>query len=196
MDLHTFWLCFVPLFIATDAIGALPVFISVTEGIKPRDYPRLIVISCFTGGIVGVLFVFVGEGILRLMGISVADFMVAGGSLLFVMSLGDLVAFEKPTRRIHAEQIGPVPIGVPLIVGPGVLTAVMLLVKEYGLLPTTAALVANIVIAGFVFFCNSIIIRLVGKNGTKVFSKVASLFLAAIAVMIIRKGLTAILRQV
>lgn len=196
MDLHNFWLCFVPLFIATDAIGALPVFISVTEGIKTRDYPRLIFISCITGGIVGVLFVFVGEGVLRLMGISVADFMVAGGSLLFVMSLGDLVTFEKPTRRVHTEQIGPVPIGVPLIVGPGVLTAVMLLAKEYGLLPTTAALIVNIAIAGAVFFAHSMIIKFVGKNGTKVFSKVASLFLAAIAVMIVRKGLIAIFRQI
>ncbi|MBN1575577.1 MAG: MarC family protein [Chitinispirillaceae bacterium] len=195
MNLHTFWLCFVPLFIAADSIGALPVFISITQGVKKREFPKLIVISGITACIVGLLFVFVGEWILRLMGISVADFMVAGGSMLFVISLGDLVTFEKATRRVHAEEIGPVPIGVPLIVGPGVLTTVMLLVKEYGFVPTTAALIANIVVAGVIFASHSFIIRIMGKNGTKIISKIASLFLAAIAVMIVRKGLFIILQR-
>lgn len=194
MELHTFWLCFVPLFIAGDAIGALPVFMSITEGIGKKEMPRLLVISVITAGVVGLAFVFVGEWLLQLMGITVADFMVAGGSMLFVIALGDLVMFEKPTRRVHAEEIGPVPIGVPLIVGPGVLTTVMLLVKEYGFLPTTSALVANIILAAVIFYTRNFIIRLVGKNGTKVISKIASLFLAAIAVMIFRKGLFIIFR--
>jgi multiple antibiotic resistance protein len=188
MDLHTFWLCFVPIFIAGDAIGALPVFISITEGIPKKELPKLIVISGVTASIIGLAFIFIGEGILRLMGITVADFMVAGGSMLFVISIGDLVLFEKPTRRVHAYEIGPVPIGVPLIVGPGILTTEMLLVKEYGFIPTTVALIANIMVAGVVFSSSDFIIKLVGKNGTKIVSKIASLFLAAIAVMIIRRG--------
>ncbi len=193
--LHNFWLCFVPLFIAVDAVGALPVFISITERVRRSDFPRLIVISIITAIIVGMLFVFVGEWILHLMGITVADFMVAGGAMLFVISLGDLVTFEKATRRLHAEEIGPVPVGVPLIVGPGVLTTVMLLVKEYGFIPTTSALIVNIVIAGVIFSSHDTIIRMVGKNGTKIFSKIASLFLAAISVMIVRKGLFIILQH-
>jgi multiple antibiotic resistance protein len=192
MDFKTFWLCFVPLFIAGDAIGALPVFISITEGVQKKEMPKLIIISAITASAVGLAFLFIGEGILRLMGISVADFMVAGGSMLFVISLGDLVMFEKPTRRVHAEEIGPVPIGVPLIVGPGILTTVMLLVKEYGFVHTTAALVSNVILAGIIFSSSDFIIRLVGKNGTKIISKIASLFLAAIAVMIVRKGLVII----
>lgn len=189
MEFKTFWLCFVPLFIAGDAIGALPVFISITEGIQKKEMPKLIVISVITASAVGLAFLFIGEGILRLMGISVADFMVAGGSMLFVISLGDLVMFEKPTRRVHAEEIGPVPIGVPLIVGPGILTTVMLLVKEYDFVHTTVALISNVILAGIIFSSSDFIIRLVGKNGTKIISKIASLFLAAIAVMIVRKGL-------
>ncbi|MBN1309075.1 MAG: MarC family protein [Chitinispirillaceae bacterium] len=195
MNMHTFWLCFVPLFIAADSIGALPVFIAITERVKRHELPKLIVISGITASLVGLLFVFIGEWILRLMGITVADFMVAGGSMLFVISLGDLVTFEKATRRLHAEEIGPVPVGVPLIVGPGVLTTVMLLVKEYGFVMTTAALIANVIAACIIFSSHGIIIRLVGKNGTKIISKVASLFLAAIAVMIVRKGIFIILQR-
>jgi multiple antibiotic resistance protein len=195
MDFHSFWLCFVPLFIATDAVGALPVFISITEKVPKDELWKLIGISVVTGSIVGLAFLFIGEWLLRLMGITVADFMVAGGAMLFVISLGDLVTFEKPSRRVHAEEIGPVPIGVPLIVGPGVLTTVMLLVKGYGFVTTSTALIANIIVAGIVFLCSHIVIRLVGKNGTKIISKIASLFLAAIAVMIIRKGIMLIIHQ-
>ncbi|MCX7727288.1 MAG: MarC family protein [Chitinispirillaceae bacterium] len=197
MEAHTFWLCFVPLFIATDAIGAVPVFISLTQGIEEKkEKVKLISLSLITAGVVGMLFLFVGEKVFTLLGITTADFMVAGGIMLFVISLGDLVVVEKPTRKFHPEDIGPVPVGVPLIVGPGVLTTVMLLVKQYGFWHTGVALAANIIIAGIVFYFHTIIIKIFGKNGTKIISKIASLFLAAIAVMIIRKGIISIIQQV
>lgn len=196
LNLHTFWLCFVPLFIATDAIGAVPVFISLTQTIEKREHPKLIFLSIVTAGTVGMLFLFVGEKIFTLLGITTADFMVAGGIMLFVISLGDLVVVEKPTRKFQPEDIGPVPVGVPLIVGPGVLTTVMLLVKQYGFLYTGLALAANIIIAGIVFYFHTVIIKILGKNGTKIISKIASLILAAIAVMIIRKGIINIIQQI
>lgn len=193
MDIHTYWLCFVPLFVAVDAIGALPLFISLTQGVKAGKLSRLILVSMVTAAVVGLLFVFIGGWILRLMGITVADFMVAGGIMLFGISLGDLITFEKTTRRLNPEELGPVPIGVPLIVGPGVLTTVMLLVKEHGFLPTAAALLSNVALAGIAFSCSTLIVRLVGRNGTRIISKVASLLLAAIAVMIVRKGIVLML---
>jgi multiple antibiotic resistance protein len=129
------------------------------------------------------------------MGITVADFMVAGGILLFVISLGDMMTIEKPSRRVNAEELGPVPIGVPLIVGPGVLTTVMLLVKEHGFVPTSIALIINIALAGLIFSTSAFIVKVVGKNGTKIISKIASLFLTAISVMIIRKGVFLMMQQ-
>jgi len=194
MNFHLFWLCFVPLFIAMDAIGALPVFISLTKGISEKKLIKLTIISLITATAVGLAFVFIGERILNLMGITVADFMVAGGLLLFVISLGDLVTTEKANRKVSVEDLGPVPIGVPLIVGPGVLTTVMLLVREHGLFPTTIALIVNIAFAGLIFSTRTQIVKMVGKNGTKIISKIASLFLTAISVMIIRRGITAMLQ--
>lgn len=195
-SIHLFWICFVPLFIATDAIGALPVFISLTKGTPRKKLFRLIISSIITAAIVGLLFVYIGQQVLQLMGITVADFMVAGGVLLFVISLGDMVTLEKPSRRMtNTEELGPVPIGVPLIVGPGVLTTVMLLVKEHGFFPTSIALVINIALAGIIFSSSTIIVKLIGKNGTKIVSKIASLFLTAISVMIIRKGIFMMMQQ-
>lgn len=191
MFFRTFWLCFVPLFIAVDAIGVLPIYISLTEGIDDKKRRTIVVMSVITAMIVGLLFLFIGEVVLRLLGITVADFMIAGGIVLFLISVSDLVTVEKPLRTAQVESMGPVPIGVPLIVGPAVLTTIMLLVREYGFLPTSMAVLTNILIAGIVFLLSGYIIKIIGNSGSKIFSKIASLFLAAIAVMMVRKGIFA-----
>lgn len=193
MTLNQFWICFVPLFIAVDAIGVLPLFISFTEGIDDRQRRSIILSSIITAAIVGFLFLFVGEAILRLLGITVNDFMIAGGIILFLISVGDLVTVEKPLRRAQAESLGPVPIGVPLIVGPAVLTTLMILGREHGLFPTAIAMLFNIAFAGMVFFLSGSIMKLIGNSGSKIISKIANLFLAAIAVMLVRRGLSAFL---
>ncbi len=187
----TFWLCFVPLFVAVDALGALPLFANVTEKLHQPKIQRLILQSMVTATLVALLFLAVGRIILRLLNITVADFMVGGGLLLFALSLNDLLAAETPRHRLDVESLGAVPLGVPLIVGPAVLTTLLLLVNEHGLLPTVSATIVNILLAGFLFWVSDAIIRVLGKAGTKTVSKLASLILAAIAVMMVRKGIMA-----
>jgi multiple antibiotic resistance protein len=80
-------------------------------------------------------------------------------------------------------------LGVPLIAGPAVFTTSLLLVDEYGIVPTVLALIANILIAGVIFGASEFLTRLLGNSGMRALSKVASLILAAIAVMIVRKGI-------
>lgn len=184
-----FWLSFVPLFIAVDAIGVLPLFISFTEGINDKQRKTIVFSSAITATVVSLLFLFVGQAVLRLLGITVEDFMIAGGIILFLISVGDLLTVEKPLRRAQAESLGPVPIGVPLIVGPAVLTTVMLLGREHGLIPTALAMLVNIAIAGLIFYLSGTIMKIIGSSGAKIISKVANLFLAAIAVMMVRRGL-------
>ncbi len=184
-----FWLCFVPLFVAVDAIGALPMFMALTEGLESSKVQRVIIQSIVTGIAVALIFVFFGPAGLRLIGITVGDFMVAGGILLLVISISDLLSVEKKQRHVDPESMGAVPIGVPLIVGPAVLTTLVLLVDAHGKLPTVAAVVLNIGIAGVLFWRSQLINRFLGASGAKTLSKLASLLLAAIAVMIIRKGL-------
>lgn len=194
-DFHSFWLCFVPLFVAVDAIGVLPLYISLTDGASSSDKKRTIISSVLTASAVGMLFLFVGEAVLNVMGITVADFMVAGGIILFLIAVGDLVTVEKVLRKVNPETLGPVPIGVPLIVGPAVLTTIMLLVREHGFFITAVATISNILIAGLFFQLSEFILKWIGKSGSKIISRVASLFLAAIAVMLVRKGLAAMFQQ-
>ncbi len=193
--MKAFLLCFIPFFIAVDAIGVLPMYIGLTDGHSLKQKKKIIVQSLITASIVAVSFILGGPLLLRLVGVGVSDFMVAGGILLLVLSLSNLLTGEKRQRIIDADTIGAVPIGVPLITGPAVLTTSILLTNEYGILPSTLALLINILIVGAVFFMSSSIERFLGHAGSKTVSKVASLFLASIAVMLIRRGIFEIIEK-
>jgi multiple antibiotic resistance protein len=191
--MNRFWFCFLPIFMAVNVIGVLPMFMTFTEGLDRPKINRIIVQSVVTATIVAVIFLAVGKVILDLLGITVSDFMIAGGTLLFIISLDDLMSMERRWSQIDPESLGAVPLGVPLIVGPAVLTTILILVQEYGPLATVAALIVNILIAGFTFWLYAPIIRLLGKSGARTVSKLAALLLAAIAVMMVRKGVMLLL---
>jgi multiple antibiotic resistance protein len=186
--MNDFWLCFFPMFVAVDAIGILPLFMHLTEGIDPRSVRRIIVQSMITALVVALVFLAVGQWIFHYLGITVADFLIAGGILLFTISVIDVITVEKRVAQVDADSLGAVPIGVPLIVGPAVLTTIFVLVGEYGLAPTVAATVVNIIIAGAVFWLAGPINRVLGRSGSRALSKLAGILLDAIAVMMERKG--------
>ena len=190
-----FLLCFVPLFVAVDAIGILPMFLSLTEGLNAARLRRVVLQSVVTAMIVALAFLAIGKIVMQFIGVTVNDFAIAGGALLFVISLSDLLTAEKGRRDVDPDSLGPVPIGVPLIVGPAVLTTTILLVDRFGPGLTAAATVANILIAGLVLWLSQPINRLLGKSGAKTASKIASLVLAAIGVMMIRTGVLALITQ-
>lgn len=191
--MKTFWLCFVPLFVAVDAVGVLPLFLSLTEGMQKTQRHAVILQSVITASIVALAFLWFGPLLLRFLGITVPDFMIAGGVLLLAISLSDLLTGTKRQRQTDPDSLGAVPIGVPLITGPAVLTTCILLGGMHGRWITSAAVLANIVFAGLVFLSADPISRALGKTGSKTASKLASLLLAAIAVMLIRRGVTGIL---
>jgi multiple antibiotic resistance protein len=194
--MRDFWLCFLPLLVAVDAIGVLPIFMSLTEEVEPADRRRIVVQSVITAAVVALAFLAGGKAVLSFLGVTVADFLIAGGTLLFVLSLNDLLTAEKRRRRVGPANLGAVPLGVPLIVGPAVLSTIFILVGEYGILPTVAATLVNIALAGVVFWFCTPIERLLGRAGTRAVSKLAALLLAAIAVRMVRKGLLMVLSGV
>jgi multiple antibiotic resistance protein len=165
-------------------------FLSLTDELTPQEVRRVLVQSVLTASLVSILFLFLGQGVFQLLGVTLADFTVAGGILLFVIAMSDLLSFEKRQRKPDIEHLGAVPIGVPLIAGPAVLTTVVLLAGEHGHIAATLAAVVNIILAGFIFFWSQNIDKLLGRSGIKTISKIASLILASFAVMMIRKGVT------
>lgn len=193
--MDVFWLCFVPLFVAVDAIGTLPMFMNFTEGLDVPRVRRVVMQSTLTAMAVALAFLAIGQVVLGLLGITVADFMIAGGALLFVLSLNDMLAFEKKELPIDPESLGAVPLAVPLIVGPAVLATSILLVSQYGFFVTAVATLLNILIAGIIFSYSGFINGIMGKSGAKTISKLASLILASIAVMMVRRGIAIFLTQ-
>ena len=186
-----FVVAFVTLFVAVDALAILPLFVTLTEDLSPRERRRIIVQSLVTATVVAIVFVFFARTVFDVIGIHDYDFMVAGGALLFAIATLDMVSGRKFARQV--ETVGAVPIGIPLVVGPAVLTSSLILADVAGLAPTLAAIVLNIAIAGAVFLAADLFTRLLGQAGSRAVSKVASLILAAFAVMMIRRGIVAII---
>jgi multiple antibiotic resistance protein len=129
-----------------------------------------------------------GKAVFKLLGITIGDFMVAGGAILFCLAVTDIINPVK-RRRIPDKELGAVPLGTPLIVGPAVLTTSLVIVTHYGLFATLISVFINILLAGAIFSLSSALIKVLGDAGSKALSKIMSLLLAAIAVMMIRKAI-------
>ena len=181
-------LAFIPIFVAVDAIGVLPIFITLTQELDTREKKRVLFQSFWTAISVAFAFILVGKGLFSLLGITVGDFMVAGGLVLFCIAIIDLIIQGKK-RRMPIDELGVVPLGTPLIVGPAVLTTCLIMIDQYGIIPTITAVVLNVFIASILFYFSDRVTKVLGKSGAVALSKIMALLLAAIAVMMIRKGI-------
>lgn len=188
--MNAFWLSFLPIFMAVNAIGLIPIFISFTIELRKEQVQRIILVTVITATAVALIFLAIGSILFRILGITVSDFMIAGGVLIFIIALTDLLTLEgAKSQQVDPESLGAVPLGVPLIVGPAVLTTILMLVPQQGIIPVVAATISNIAIAGLMMWFSHPIIRFLGKSGARAIAKVSDLILAAIAVMMIRRGL-------
>ncbi len=190
--MKSFWLAFIPLFVAIDVFGVVPLYLGLTEGMDARTRRRLARQATFAAFALSVLFLLAGKWVFNYLGITENDFRIGGGVVLLVMAVNDLLFTTEKTRNTGGT-IGVVPLGIPLIMGPAGLATIIILVDEYQILVTLAALLSNLFIVWLVFVNAHHIGRLMGKAGAQAFAKVAALFLAGIAVMMIRSGVIAII---
>ena len=184
----SFVMTFVPLFIVIDAVGNLPFVISLSEDLKPKQRMRLINIATLTAFLVGLFFLFLGQFLLRVLGISVGAFAIAGGVILLVLSI-QYMTTGRLVEIIKEEMVAVVPIGTPLTVGPATVTTLLLLATQYSIYYVTLAFVLNIAIVYLTFRLSNQFIRFFGQGGIKAFSRIAALLLAAIAVNMVLRGL-------
>jgi len=150
--------------------------------------------SIVTAFILSTVFLLVGKTVFKLLGITVADFQIAGGALLFIFAMVDLVGGDKPERE-PPSHVGVVPIGTPIIVGPAVLTVLIMMVDLYGVWPTMASLLINLGIVTIGLLNAEKVLSLLGEGGTKAVAKVIVLLLAAIGVMMIRRGIISVMME-
>jgi len=183
---------FIPLFVAVDVAWLLPLFTAFTAEMEAPQRKTLLKHSLMTALLVSLGFVAVGELIFALIGITTNDFKVAGGLILLVLAVLDIIIPNKPSM-LASEHAGVVPLGIPLIAGPTVLTTLLVLVDHYGVLPTVISLILNLLLVWVALGNAHHIIKVLGTGIIHGLSKIMAILLASIAVMMIRLGVEGML---
>lgn len=175
-------------FVALDIIGAVPIYFSLTHNMEDKQRNIMVNKSMLVALVVALIFMLIGLQIFKFMGIELFDFKMAGGLVLLLIALAELAGGPEAEKN-SSGQTGIVPIAVPLISGPGVLTTLILQVSTSGYLLTFIALVVNYLLAWIVLRNSSKVKSLIGKDGTLIVSKIAALLLAAYSLAMLRSGI-------
>lgn len=186
--LHDFVMTFVPLFIVIDALGNLPFLITAGQDMDSRQRHRMVNIAVLTATVVGLVFLFLGQFILNVMNIKVAEFAIAGGIVLMVLSIRYMITGHMVTV-VKEEMVAVVPIGTPLTVGPATIATLLLLAGNFPLYMVLISFALNMVITWLIFFLSQKIAGFMGQGGLIAVSRVFALLLAAIAVSMVISGL-------
>ncbi|MDP2136598.1 MAG: MarC family protein [Candidatus Didemnitutus sp.] len=180
---------FIPLFVAIDPIGLAAIFLGLGQNIPRERRQKIADQAVWTGGLVALGFLFLGKTVFTAVGISVSDFQIAGGLILFILAAKDLIQSPSEPEKLP-EDFGVVPLGMPLIAGPASITTLLVLAQSaaVGLLVTLVALAANLGLVILALHYSEWLGRKIGPTGMRAISKIVSMLLAAIAVAMIRQG--------
>lgn len=179
----------VALFIVVDPLGNVPIFMSLTKNMDKSQRRRTYRLATITGLILLTFFSLVGQNILVLFGISLDSFMIAGGILLLIVAIRLLVMGGWSEKRVISESVGAVPIGCPLLVGPGAITTSILNLETSNIFVTMISVLITFTIVWLILRYIDPIYRIIGKNGSLVITRVMALLIAAIAVQYILQGI-------
>lgn len=182
-------LTFMPLFVAIDAIGNVPVVVGLSNDMDKVQRRKMVNIAVITAVVVGLAFLLLGRFILRLLNIEVNHFAMAGGLVLVALSVRDLVTGKMVDMPLKEEMIAVVPLGTPITVGPATLTTLLFLTDQYNIGIVLFSFTLNMFLTWVIFHQASLIVHFMGQGGLKATSKVMSLLLAAIGIKIIISGI-------
>jgi multiple antibiotic resistance protein len=146
--------------------------------------------AVLTGFFLLLVFLFAGTAILDLFNLTIDDLRIAGGILLLFFSIEILLRGKINVE--HKEEIGAVPLGCPLLVGPGAITTAMVLLKIYGYAAVLSAIFVCFIIIWLILRYADFLHKVLGKNGSIILSKISAILISAIAVQFIKQGILAI----
>jgi multiple antibiotic resistance protein len=183
---------FASLFIILDPLLSVPIFVDMTRGLNQVEITRQAWIAVGVAGFLMYLFLFFNFLIFDILGITLPSFQVAGGILLFILGMQEALGVEIPHSSGHKSPAGVV-IGTPLLCGPGAITTVLLLSKDYGILVPFVAITFALLATWFVLKYAALIQRLLGEIVTDIMAKVLGMLVAAIAIRIIAQGIVSLI---
>ncbi len=185
----------ITLFIVVDPLGNIPIFIGLTRNMDDAQRTSTFRSAVLTGLLLLFAFALAGQQILNLFGISIDSFMVAGGLLLLIIAVRLLIGGGWQEPSSSPEGLGAVPIGFPLLVGPGAITTTILILQSSGILVTVFSVLLTFVIVWVVLRFINPIYRVLGRNGALVVTRLMAMFIAAIAVQYIVNGAKNLVQQ-
>ena len=186
------WVAGLAIFVSMNVLTTALIYVGLTDGVEKHKRPSLVRAAVILAGIVALLMTVVGTDLLRLLGVTIADLKVAGGLVLLGLGFHDLVLSRGQRMAQAAEDVGPVPIGVPLVVGPATMTTLIVMSETYDTATVVVAFLPNLLLAFVVLSGAHHIVSVVGQAGTKAIGKLMSLMLMAIGVAMVRTALKAL----
>jgi len=189
VDVRLFGAVIVTLFVIIDPPGMVPIFLALTGTLPAKERKRAAWHAVALAGGVIVVFAVAGQQILRYLSVDLPALQAAGGILLLLVALELLTGRADDPNRQTPSNVALVPIGTPLLAGPGAIVATMLFVQRADGLPGYAAIAAGIVVVlvavWLILRFSGVIVRVLRPAGIEVVTRIAGLLLAAIAVQLV-----------
>jgi multiple antibiotic resistance protein len=184
---------FIMLFVVMDPPGNILIFMALTKDTSVGERKRELNHAVVVATILLLMFAFLGKLVLDVLGITLNSFMIAGGILLLLISF-DLLRGEHKCIVSGESGVGAVPIGTPLLAGPGAITAVMVIIQSHENFITGASVVlftifSAIIATRLILGQSERIYSIIGKAGSEVLSRVIGILVAAIAIQFIAEGI-------
>jgi multiple antibiotic resistance protein len=179
----------ISLFAVINPIGTIPLFASMTQKMQKNERDRVLKTTVITASALLMIFAVAGTQILSIFGITISSFMIAGGILLFMVSIELLTHGGWRFGGTVSDESGVVPLAFPLLAGPGAITTVILSFHMSGLMVTILSIAIVIGITYIVFFLTGTIYRILGRRGSLIITRIFAVLIAAIAVQYVVDGL-------
>jgi multiple antibiotic resistance protein len=194
---------FITLFVVVDPLGSSAVFSALVRNRTAEESRRIAFKAVFLGILILLMFGFLGNALLGHLGVSIPAFRIAGGLLLFVTAFRMLMGFHDPDhissdKSAYADKtdIAIFPLAIPLLAGPGCMTAVMLHVTETANMTdkgwVALAIVAVEICALFSMLFANRLVRVFGASGSSLLARIMGILMAALSVQFIVDGVKAI----
>jgi multiple antibiotic resistance protein len=199
VDVRLFTEVCVTLFVIIDPPGMLPIFIALTAPMEPRERIRAAWMAVALAAGVIVVFAVAGQEILRYLGINLPALQAAGGLLLLLVALEVLTGRADDPRRQTTANVALVPLGTPLLAGPGAIVATMLFVRRSTVPADYLAVAAGValvfVVTWLVLRFSGVLLKILRPAGIDVLTRISGLLLAAIAVQLIADAINSFVHQ-
>jgi multiple antibiotic resistance protein len=198
VDVRLFGEVFVTLFVITDPPGMLPIFLALTKSLSPKERARAAWLAVGLAAAVIVVFAVAGQQILSYLGIDLPALQAAGGLLLLLVALDLLTGRTDDPNRQVTSNVALVPLGTPLLAGPGAIVAAMLFTRRAVDTPDYVAIAAGaasvFIVTWFILRFSGVLMKILRPAGIEVISRILGLLLAAIAVQLIADAVFAFVR--